>query len=471
MSASEAPQQPTALPKLLIVDDEPEILSQLGLALRKDYEVFTADSSAAAWKIIQSRPPDLITLDLALDNADPESGFSLLEKCLKHDPYMKIVLITANDDEHNALRAVAQGAADFFAKPVDIDELKVLLRRVLALGRLERQNAEHLRRLGDEQRLGALVGRSAEMRTIFRKIEKAASADVAVLILGESGTGKELVAKEIHRLSSRAMKPLVSINCGAIPANLVESELFGHEKGAFTGAHTARPGRLEMAQGGIVFLDEIGELPLSLQVTLLRFLQEHEIERVGGRQTIALDVRVIAASGRDLEAEIAQGRFRQDLYYRLAVVDLRLPPLRERRDDILLLTQYFMDRYSNQFGRGRLALTARAKHAIRQYPWPGNVRELEHRIQKAALMGGSSKLDTPDLELGSEPSGSDITPLREARQETDRQTIQEALQVSRGNISRAAKMLGISRPSLHTLLTKLEINAHDFKTGMAREKE
>jgi two-component system NtrC family response regulator len=388
---------------------------------------------------------------------------------LKHDPYLKIVLITGNDDDHYALRAVAQGAADFFAKPVDLDELRILLRRVLALGRLERRNAEQLRRLGDQQRLGALVGRSAEMRTVFSKIEKAASADVAVLILGESGTGKELVAKEIHRLSTRAAKPLVSINCGAIPESLVASELFGHEKGAFTGAHAARPGRLEMAQQGIVFLDEIGELPVPLQVTMLRFLQEHQIERVGGRDTIDLDVRVIAASSRDLEQEIALGRFRQDLYYRLSVVDLHLPPLRERREDILLLAQFFLDRCSIQFGRGPLALTSRAQFAIQQHAWPGNVRELEHRMQKAALMAAGAKIDTPDLELGEDRATAEVTPLREARLETDRQVIQEALQVSRGNISKAAKLLGISRPSLHTLLGKLEINAQDYKGGKSQE--
>ncbi|MCK4304050.1 MAG: PEP-CTERM-box response regulator transcription factor [Candidatus Eisenbacteria sp.] len=456
--------------KLLIVDDDPEILSQLGLALGKEYSVQTADTVEAAWEAIQAEHPDLITLDLALDGSNPETGFSLLERCLAFDPLIKVVLITGNDNQINALRAIEQGAADFFGKPVDIHELRVLLRRVLSLGRLERRNAELLRELGEERRLGSLVGQSSVMRALFKRIERVASVDIAVLILGDSGTGKELVAKEIRRLSSRATKPFVSINCGAIPDNLLESELFGHEKGAFTGAHISRVGRLEMAQGGIVFLDEIGELPVSLQVKLLRFLQEHEIERVGGRSIIDLDVRVIAATSKDLEDEIQKGRFRQDLYYRLAVVNLNLPPLSERGVDILFLAQYFLDRFRNEFDRGRLSFTPKARRALQQYEWPGNVRELEHRVQKGVLMSSGRLIDVADLELDEATEPRRIS-IREAREEADRNAIQEALRLTGGNISMASKALRISRPSLHVLLNKLHINAQDYKLGKTQETE
>ncbi len=465
MTVSANPQEQAA--KVLIVDDDPSILSQLNLALSKDFEVRTATDSRTAWEIVEREHPDLMTLDLALEDENPESGFSLLERCVGFDPFIKVVLITGNDNEANALRAVERGAADFFGKPVDIDVLKVLLRRVLSVGRLERQNAALLKRLGDERRLGALVGQSQPMRAVFKKIEKVAPADVAVLILGESGTGKELVAKEIRRLSARATKPFVSINCGAIPENLLESELFGHEKGAFTGAHAPRAGRLEMAQGGIVFLDEVGELPVLLQVKLLRFLQNHEIERVGGRQTIQLDVRVIAATSRNLEDEVRQGRFRQDLYYRLSVVNINLPPLRERLEDVLFLAEYFLDRYSSEFERGHLTFTADAKRAIQQHMWPGNVRELEHRVQKAVVMSSGRLIEAEDLELQRARGARNLS-LKEARLEADRQTIIEALRITGGNISKAAEVMQISRPNLHELLLKLGINAHDYRLPTSR---
>jgi two-component system NtrC family response regulator len=448
--------------KLLIVDDDPGILSQLRLALRKEYDVRTADCAEAAWKTIQTEHPDLITLDLALDGVNPETGFALLEQCLAYDPFMKVVLITGNDNEANALRAVEQGAADFFGKPVDVAELRVLLRRVLSMGRLERQNAALLKQLGEERRLGALVGQSPAMRSVFKDIQKIAAADVSVLILGETGTGKELVAKELRRLSSRATKAFVNINCGAIPENLVESELFGHVKGSFTDAFESRPGRLELAQGGIVLLDEIGELPPAAQVKLLRFLQEREIERVGGRDVINLDVRVIAATSRDLEEDIKRERFRQDLYFRLAVVTVKLPLLKDRREDILFLAQYFLDRYSNEFNRGRLSFASKAKQALQQHLWPGNVRELEHRIVKAVVMSSGRHLDVSDLGLD-EVEGAKPMSLREARRETDRQAISEALRLTGGNISMAAKLLGISRPTLHDLMTKRQIKARDFR--------
>jgi len=447
---------------LLIVDDDPSILSQLSLALGREYHVRTANSSEAAWREIQRERPELVTLDLALDDNNPESGFALLERCVELDPFMKVVLITGNDEEANALRAVEHGAADFFGKPVDAQELRVLLGRVLKRGRLERQNAALLQSMGGEHRLGALLGQSPVMQGLFQNIEKIAPVDIAVLILGESGVGKELVAKEIRRLSPRAVKPFVTINCGAIPDNLLESELFGHEKGAFTGAHAGRTGRLEMADGGIVFLDEIGELPVSLQVKLLRFLQEHQIERVGGRETIQLDLRVLAATSRNLEDEVKHGRFREDLYYRLSVVNLKVPPLRDRVEDVLFLAQFFLERAANEFGKAAPVLSPKARLALQRHPWPGNVRELENRVQKAVLMGSGRQVDTTDLEL-EEARGDKPVSLREARESAERRTIIEALRRTGGNISKASTVLGISRPSLHELLTKHRIAARTYR--------
>lgn len=460
MTASIAPQPA----KLVIVDDDPGILSQLSLALHREYDIHTAGNSKSAWQVVLQEHPDLVTLDLALDNSDPESGFSLLERCLAYDPFLKIVLITEQDNEANALRAIDQGAADFFSKPVDITELRILLRRMLVMARLERRNADLLRQLGEEQRLGELVGQSPEMRAVFARIEKSAAADVAVLILGESGTGKELVAKEIRRLSPRAAKPFVSINCGAIPETLVESELFGHERGAFTDARETRPGRLERAQGGIVFLDEIGDLPLSSQVKLLRFLQDHEFERIGGHEVISLDVRVLAATSKNLVDEVRKRAFREDLYYRVSVVEIRVPPLRERPDDILFLAQYFLDRSCSEFNRGRLCFSQSARLALQQHKWPGNVRELEHRIKRAVVMSGSRTIDVRDLDLELEnAAGARPIPLRLAREEADRQTIVNALRHTSGNVSRAAEELGIARPSLHALMTRLRIRARDYR--------
>jgi len=435
--------------KLLIVDDDPTIVNQLRLGLRHEFDVVTAYDPEGAWKALRSERPDLVTLDLALDGHSPESGFRLLEQCLRFDPSIKVVLITGNDEEDHALRAVDQGAADFFGKPVDLDELRVLLRRLQTVQRLERRNAERLRGLGEEYRLGALVGQSAAMRTVFGRIERVAAADIDVLILGESGTGKELVAREISRLSARANQPFVSINCGAIPEGLVESELFGHEKGTFTDAAETRRGRLEVAQGGIVFLDEVGEIPVPSQVKLLRFLQEREIERVGGRTVIDLDVRVVAATSRDLEDEVSADRFRQDLYYRLSVVEIKLPP----RDE---------------FGSGPLSFASQAKLALQQYDWPGNVRELEHRIKRAVVMATGRVLDVGDLELEQiEPR--EIPSLRDARRQAEQASVRNALRATAGNISLAAKMLGVSRPTLHDLLGKLEIDAQDYRASLRRE--
>lgn len=456
--------------KLLIVDDDPDIVTQLALAMRDEYEIVTALDAGAAWKTIGTFRPDIMTLDLALDGANQELGFSVLEQALLFDPFIKIILITGNDNELNARRAIEQGAADFLGKPVDPDELRVLLRRSAERARLERMNAIILEDIAESDRLGTLIGQSPEIRAVFRKIRKVAGVDVEVLILGESGTGKELVAREIRRLSSRAAKPFVTIDCTAIPANLLESELFGHEKGTFTDARETRQGRLAMADGGIVFLDEIGEMPPSLQVKLLRFLQEHEIERVGGREIIKLDVRVIAATSRNLEEEIRSGRFRQDLYYRLAVVDIKLPPLRERAEDIIVLAEFFLKQCANEFGHGRLSFTSKARLALQKQEWVGNVRELANRIRGAVALSSGSVLDADDLNLSETPSLRPFS-LRDARQESERETICRALRLTEGNVSKAAEVLEIARPSLYEHLSKLGINPGDFKVRSSADRE
>ena len=473
MSTFLEPQLQTA--KLLVVDDDPSILSQLSLALSDEYHVLTAERPSQAWEIIVREHPDLVTLDLAIERNDPESGFALLEKCREFDPMMKVILITGNDERLNALRAVEHGAFDFFAKPVNLDELAVLLRRALRVERLERENAAHgAPEHGSEHRLGHLLARSPLMHSVFHLIRRVAPTDIAVLILGESGTGKELVAGELRRLSRRANRPFVNINCGAIPENLLESELFGHEKGSFTGAHVARPGKLEVANGGTVFLDEIGEMPMALQVKLLRFLQSHEIERVGGRSVIRLDVRIIAATNRDLEQDVKTGRFREDLYYRLAVVNIKLPPLRDRREDILFLAQFFLDRYSNELQRGNISFSRRAKQAMLRYDWPGNTRELEHHVHRAIVLSNGRLVRAVDLGLAAE-SWHEPLSLRTIRQETDRRGIVEALERSGGNITKASRELQISRPSLHDLMRKHGVNPDLYKgagtpNGMKTEK-
>ncbi|MGD8377942.1 MAG: PEP-CTERM-box response regulator transcription factor [Acidobacteriota bacterium] len=448
--------------RLLVVDDDASILSQVGLAFEKEYEVMTADGPREAWSLIQKNAPDLVTLDLALENNDPESGFSLLKRCLDFDPLMKVVLITGNDTQETAMRAVDQGAFDFFSKPLNLEELRVLLRRAQFLRRLEQENLRSGDDYEGEGKMGRLLGQSPEMQAVFDVINKVAPTDVAVLVLGESGTGKELVAKEIRRLSLRAEKPMVSISCGSIPEALLESELFGHERGAFTSAHVARPGRLELADGGTVFLDEVGELPHALQVKLLRFLQEHEIERVGGRNVMQLDVRIIAATNRDLRAEVEAGRFREDLYYRLSVVNLKLPPLRERQEDIVYLAQYFLERFSAEFGRGRLTFSRAAREAIQYYPWPGNVRELEHHVQRTVLLAPGRVIQASDLGLGETTDRENLS-LKEIRENADREAAIHALRRASGNVSKAAQDLEVSRPTLHDLLRKLHINTAEFR--------
>ena len=447
-------------PSLVVVDDDPSMLSQLRMALSDEFAVETADDPESGWELVRKRRPDLVTLDLALDGKNPETGFSLLDRCLAVHPFIRIVMITGNDDHDNAMRAVRNGAADFLGKPVDVDELRVLLRRQYRVARLHRQNVDRGER--SEGRLGEVLAASREMQELFQTIKTIAPNDISVLILGESGTGKGLIAEEIHAASPRASKPLVTIDCGAIAHSLLESELFGHEKGAFTGAHSTRLGSLETANEGTIFLDEVGELPLALQVKLLRFLQTHEVQRIGSNRPIKLNVRVVVATNRKLEEEVKAGRFREDLYYRLSVVNLYLPPLRERPDDIPLLAEHFLRRYAESYKRGPLTFSSGAKDALLRHSWPGNVRELEHTVQKAAVVCKGSVVDIGELGLGADAQASAIS-LKVVREEAEERAITHALRTSRGNVSRAATLLEVSRPTLYELLGKHGIEARSYR--------
>ncbi len=382
-------------------------------------------------------------------------GFLALADLLQLDPLLKVLVITGQGEKENGMEAIGQGAFDFFSKPVNIDELKVVIDRAIHVQRLERKRLESM----DENESGSfedIIGESVEMQAVYALVQKVSSTNASVLIIGESGTGKELVANAIHRRSGRKGGPFITINCGAIPENLLESELFGHEKGAFTGAHMQRPGRIEMAQGGTLFLDEIGELSAALQVKLLRFLQERRIERVGGRSLISVDTRVIAATNIDLRKAMAEGAFREDLYYRLGVVLIPLPPLRERRGDIQLLAKAFLQRHESAQGRP-LVFTPQSTMAMESHSWPGNVRELENRIQRAAIMAENGRITPKDLALVSSSSDYEGQSLGKAREAVERRMIEGALARNKGNLTQAAAQLKISRPSLYELIEKLGI--------------
>ncbi len=453
--------------KLLIVDDVEDIRTQMKWALAEEYEVFEAEDFSSAMELFETHCMSLVTLDLGL-TSDPngvEEGFRLLDEILRFQKETKVIVITGQEQREHALRAISVGAYDFFNKPIQLDELNVVLRRARHVHDLERENRELQKSAGGDTFEG-IVGFCPAIQDVFRAVRRVAGSDAQVLVSGESGTGKELVARAIHRLSERASGPFVAINCGAIPENLLESELFGHEKGAFTGAHIRRAGRIESAHRGTLFLDEVGELPVSLQVKLLRFLQEHKLERVGGRQEIVVDVRVIAATNADLDRQMKEEKFREDLYYRLAVVRLALPPLRERGEDVTVLAKIFLERFAAENKKSIAAFTAEALEALQSYDWPGNVRELENRVKRAIIMAEGKKLTSADLELGSgsQERYRSVT-LKEAREELERDLIKKTLRKHNGNMTRTAADLQVSRPTLYELMEKLGIRKPDRATA------
>ena len=456
------------LPKLLIVEDDDAIRAQLRYALRDRYALWFADTRVRALALVQEVQPDVVSLDLGLPPhpSTAEEGLRTLEDILRAAPATKVVVLTGSGDRTNARRAIELGAFDYLAKSADLAEYEMVLRRSTYLRTLEGENARETAEAESGARFEEIIGSTPRMGEIFNMVSLVAKTDVTVLVQGESGTGKELVARAIHARSRRNAAPFVPINCGAIPETLLESELFGHEKGAYTGAHVQRKGKLELADGGTVFLDEIGEMPLALQVKLLRFLQERKVERLGGRQQIHVDTRVIAASNKDLRADSSTaGGLREDLYFRLSVVTITLPPLRERAEDIGVLANVFLRRACQEYRR-KLRFSEDALSAITQYQWPGNIRELENTIQRASIMARGHYIEPADLGIPTAGRTERVS-LREARNRVERQVVVDALTRTRGNISRAATELGVSRPTLHGLLEKHGIDSRELRPAAA----
>ena len=447
-------------PVLLVVEDDEGLQRQLRWAY-DDYEVVIAGDRESAIAMVRQHEPAVVTLDLGLppDVDGTTEGFATLEDIQTLKPGTKVIIASGHGARESALRAIAGGAYDFYQKPVDIDTLGLIVGRAFHLHAIEAENAR-LARAGGEDRtvLGGMITAAPEMLKVARTIERVATADVSVMLLGASGTGKELLARGVHEESPRKDKPFVAINCAAIPENLLEAELFGYEKGAFTGAVKTTEGKIELAEGGTLFLDEVGDIPLPLQVKLLRFLQERVVERLGGRKTIAVDVRIVCATHQDLDAMIAQQTFRDDLYYRLAEIVVKIPSLAERAGDAVLLARHFLGKYAAEMKSGVKGFTPEALAAIEKWSWPGNVRELENRVKRAAIMADGKLVGTADLDFGDVNDEAPLN-LKAAREATDRKAIRSALSRSDGNISQAAKALGVSRPTLYDLLKQYEMSA------------
>ncbi|HKS87814.1 MAG TPA: PEP-CTERM-box response regulator transcription factor [Stellaceae bacterium] len=438
--------------KLLIVDDDEGLCRQYRWAF-PEYQLFTGHTRQAGRVLFARERPPVAIVDLGLppDPSGASEGMALVRELLSMAPDLKVVIATANDDATHALQAVTIGAFDFFQKPVDNEVLRVILGRAYNLSRLERESRLLSERPGPSP-IEQIITADEQMLRLCRSVERLAAANVTVLLLGDSGTGKEALAHALHELGPRAHRPFVAINCAAIPETLLESELFGHERGAFTGAIKQTIGKVESAHRGTLFLDEIGDLPPMLQVKLLRFLQDQVVERVGGRHPIQVDVRIVCATNQDLEAKMREGLFREDLFYRLNEVMLRVPPLRERPGDASLLANFFLRRFTVQFGRRIRGFTADAIAAIAAYGWPGNVRELENRVKRAVVMSDGRLITVGDLELAPPAADGLQLNIRTARMRAEREVVQRALSQSNGTISTAAKLLGISRPTLYALL-------------------
>jgi two-component system NtrC family response regulator len=447
------------LPVLLVVEDDEGLQRQLKWAY-DGYKVIGVTDRAQAIEALRMHEPAVVTLDLGLppDPDGTDEGFAALEEILRLKPETKIIVASGHGARESALKAISMGAYDFYRKPVDIDELGLIVARAFHLHEIENEN-RRLENGAPTAVLGSMVTAAPEMLKVAKTIERVASADVSVMLLGASGTGKELLARGVHDQSGRK-GDFIAINCAAIPENLLEAELFGYERGAFTGAVKSNVGRIEMAQGGTLFLDEVGDIPLPLQVKLLRFLQERVIERIGGRQPIAVDTRIVCATHQDLESMISRGLFREDLYYRLAEIVVKIPSLAERPGDAVLLARHFVNRFGRELNPSVQGLSADAMAAIDAYGWPGNVRELENRIKRAVIMADGRTIGTPDLDL---PGKADEEPapinLRAAREVADRKAIRQAMSRTDNNISGAAKLLGISRPTLYDLLKQYRLQA------------
>lgn len=456
--------------KLLIVEDDPGLLRQLRWCF-EEYDVVSAGDRNSAINELRRHAPLVVLQDLGLP-PNPEGvdeGLATLQDILRLLPHTKVIVVTGHGDQENALKAVAMGAYDFYQKPVDTDTLQLLVERAFNISELEGEN-RRLQSLASESPLDGIVAASEGMLQVCRMIEKVAPTNVTTLLLGESGTGKELLARSLHRLSPRAGNRFVAINCAAIPENLLESELFGYEKGAFTGAAKQTPGKVELANGGTLFLDEIGDMPLALQAKMLRFLQERVIERVGGREEISVDVRVVCATNQNPAELISLNRFREDLYYRVSEITIDIPPFRDREEGRLILARTLLVKYAKQQGRSLAGFSDDANDAIEAYSWPGNVRELENKIKGAVIMADGKQVTAADLGIEGIEQAPESLNLREVRQHAESKAIRVALMKNYGNISRAAEQLGVTRPTLYDLMSKYGLSAEAYsKRGAGGE--
>ncbi|MGC1270564.1 MAG: PEP-CTERM-box response regulator transcription factor [Croceibacterium sp.] len=449
-------------PKLLIVEDDKGLQAQLKWAY-EDFDVTIVGDRASAIAALRAEEPPVVTLDLGLP-PDPDGtseGFAVLDAIMALKPDTKVIVASGHGARESALMAISRGAYDFYQKPVDIEQLGLIVRRALSLHRIEAENRALADKTGlGNTVLGGLITAAPEMVRVARTIERVANTNVSVMLLGASGTGKELLARGLHDASNRKEGMFVAINCAAIPENLLESELFGHEKGAFTGAVKTTEGKIEQADGGTLFLDEVGDIPLPLQVKLLRFLQERTIERIGGRKPISVDTRIVCATHQDLETMIREQRFREDLFYRLAEVVVKIPGLAERPGDAVLLAKAFLKRFAREMNPSITGFAADALAAIDGWGWPGNVRELENRVKRAVIMADGKLVTAADLDLqGGAEDRPDVLNLKAAREQADRKVIRHALARSEGNISSTARLLGISRPTLYDLLKQYDLQA------------
>ncbi len=449
---------------LLVVEDDLGLQKQLKWCFEQ-YQLVFAEDRDSAIKQLRRYQPAVVTLDLGLppDPANASVGLEILEEIQKLAPETKVIVVTGNDDKANAIKAVGSGAYDYYQKPMDPEVLGLIIDRAFKLSELEKENRK-LATLKYNAPLEGIVAASDEMLDICRTVEKIAPADISALLLGESGTGKEVLARAIHQLSDRAEGRFIAINCASIPENLLESELFGYEKGAFTGAVKQTPGKIESAHKGTLFLDEIGDMPMPLQAKMLRFLQEKVIERIGGRSEIPVDVRIISATHQNLEQLIQQSGFREDLYYRLSEFTIRIPALRERPGDALVVARAFLSQYAEQFGRSVRGFSDDAVRAITEFRWPGNIRELQNRVKRAVVMADNNLVTARDLDLAYLVTEEESFPfnLKEAREVTERALILRAINFTDNNITKASELLGITRPTLYALMNKYHIQGEEI---------
>ena len=445
--------------KVLVVDDDLGIQKQLKWALSE-----FADDRASAIVQLRRFEPTVVTLDLGLppDPANASEGLKTLQEIMALLPRTKVIVVTGNNEKENALKAISMGAYDFYQKPIDSETINILIKRALNLASLEHEN--HLLSLSNPS-MGRIIGNSDAIQSISRKAEKIALTDISALLLGESGTGKEVFARSIHEHSHRKAKPFVAINCASIPENLLESELFGYEKGAFTGANKTTLGKIETAQGGTLFLDEIGDMPVGLQAKMLRFLQERVIERVGGRSEIPVDIRVVCATHRNLQDMVQQETFREDLYYRVGEIVISIPPLRDRDEDVVLLARTFLNQYKEEYGNKIKGFSEDAIEAMLSHPWPGNIRELQNKLKSAVVLAEGNVITADDLSLLAKKTEEEtlVLNLREVREQAESKAIRRAYHQSEQNISKTAELLGVTRPTLYSLIDKYHLE--DLKSN------